>query len=212
LEIKDLTDSFCTKHKKWVQQFARKSFKKYPKNPRWDAEELESECWIGFVEAWKKYDPTYGVPFKIYARRQMLSHILKFVSSNMFTLKCRYDNVQNDKEKLDQIHHLEVNSIRLDTNAESAGHNAKESTRGFSERVPTSGVDLFGTICKREERGIVNEEIKKLRPIEQKILRLRYFGEETLEQIGKEVGYSGENVRLILKEAESKLKQRLEYL
>lgn len=203
MEIEKLSSKFVNKHKVWIKTIVAKSMRIYPQNPRWDAEELESVAWVGFVEAWKAYDKNFGVPFKAFARRQIVNQILKFVSENMFTLKCRYDNIKDKQDILDKVHNEQISMKTVGIPARS--NNTIENV----EVDPPSTYYSQTDIENKEVRQKIREELQKLPVLERKVLKLRYVDELTLTQIGKRINRSHECVRLIINKAQAKIKERI---
>lgn len=197
---KQITNQIYEKYKSFVRKIATISARKYPKNIRWDIDDLENAGWVGFIESWNAYDPSFNVPFKTYAYRQILNRILKFIDENMFTLRVLYQNIKNDPDKLTLVNNQETGAVRE--------YNVRQTEESFGLDFVPARSELLDDIVKKESRNAVRKEVAKFSKIDQKVIKLYYIDGKTLQEVGAACNRSHEWARLRLKKISGLLKDR----
>lgn len=205
MNIEDLTPQILAEHESYIKAIVRKTMRIYPKNPRWDADDIEGVVLWAFVESWRAYNPEKykNVPFKAYAKRHILNRIKKFVAVNIFTLKANYENLRRDNpDEITRLHDLEVGAVREYTlDGEETFESYCKDNRGQHEEI----------IEKKEIRAGIRELINALSGYERRLYRLRFIEDNTLKEISDKTGDSVSNVVVNLNKMMAKLKERIEY-
>lgn len=205
MKIEELTPQILAEHNNYIKAIVHKTMRIYPKNPRWDADDIEGIVLWAFVESWCSYDPIKykDVPFKAYAKRHILNRIKKFVAVNIFTLKANYENLRRDKpDEITRLHDLEVGAVReYALDGEETFESYCKDNRGQHEEI----------VEKKEIKALIRELINSLSGYERRLYRLRFIEDNTLKEIGEKTGDSVSNVMVNLNKLMAKLKERIEY-
>lgn len=199
MHINKFSKSLYNDLKPHIRRIASKSLRIYPKNPRWDLDELESVGWEAVIESWAKYDPSFGVPFKKYVTANVVHHILRFISANMFTMTVYYHNVKNKPDRLTKLHDTEVTMHR---NTENGDIQSEHSGNRNLEFVPSKYLNTEEEVERKNTRETVRRMVQELNPEYRKLIKLRHIQGKTFNQIGKELGKKTETVRKQLQKIE----------
>jgi RNA polymerase primary sigma factor len=83
----------------------------------------------------------------------------------------------------------------------------------YNEKVRSDRYwDTLDRLVQEGEEGVVNEQLSRLTDKHQKVMKMRYWGNATHEEIGLEMGYSKQRAQQVCAEAHKTLKVRLKHL
>lgn len=77
----------------------------------------------------------------------------------------------------------------------------------FKKDVKTE-IDLSDIVYEKDKERIIRKALLKLKPREERVLRLRFFNDLTYAEVAKKFGVSKERIRQIEKKALRKLKHK----
>ncbi len=197
-------------------------------------EDLMQVGMIGLLESYKRYDPTQAASFKTYATHFITGHIRHYLRDRQQLLKgpralqelaYRLSNIEKRlQQEFDREPTLLEIAAVLDVPIETA-----EEARTFERRsrmvwldqevndenqekrtlLDSLSSDEGGTQNRMDTRLFILEGIEKLEPLDQQLLRLRYFEDLTQAVIAEQLDMSQMEVCRKIKQAEKRLRKLL---
>jgi RNA polymerase sigma factor (sigma-70 family) len=183
IKNRDIFD--VTKYRGYVLSLAKKRTK--------DDEllkDLLQEGYIGIFEASQKYDNTKGMSFISYATFYIKRRMNCFLDSNLRTIRPPIKLIKN-KAIRDTLTHPSV--ISLSYVSDEGNLTLEEKLEGPIE------IEL-----DYENLGI---RISHLNQKEQELIRMKFYQDLTLQEIGDKMGLTKEAIRLQIKSVLNKLKE-----
>lgn len=173
-----------------------------------DLEDLYQVGIIGLQNAMKNYNSDSDAKFSTYAHFYIKGEILKYIRENR-AIKINYDtdklirSIAKVKEYLTQVNSRspsieEIASfLELDVSDIIDAINVTQSVKSLDYELTDEGkeVNLYDYqpyVEKGYDEDILmlRDEIDKLSPIEQKIIKSRYYEDKSQSEISKELGIS----------------------
>lgn len=160
---------------------------------------------IGLINAYKNYNPSYGVKFSTYAYSHILGEMKKFRRENKsikISRKIQYLSSRLDRliellsQKYNRIPTIYELSIELDIDEWKVieALNARNSVKSLDEPLNTDGkmISIIDTISTNENHDYteLNELLSTLNNDERKIIEERYFLDKSQSEVAEITGYS----------------------
>jgi len=212
-----------------VQAIARKIKRRLPTNV--DVEDLVQTGIIGLLEASSRYDVSRAVDFSAYASSRITGAILDELRKQ--DTCSRHDRkkareAENAKARLraitsDEPSHQEISEAigmglaeydqmlqRLESSKLVQGYSGDDDSEPTDtiSQIPSKDESPYDTYIKRENLRVLKGYMCQLKPKHRQVVRLRYFKEQGMRQIGDQLGVGEARVCQIHKEALAEL-QRL---
>ena len=94
----DQREEMITKYMELVEQVVRKfAYTSLP--PRIDEDDLRSEALLALIKSVDTYNPNRGVPFEVYAYRNMRNAVVDFLRKQGYFSRAQYDKYKALEEK-----------------------------------------------------------------------------------------------------------------
>ncbi len=195
-------EDMVIKYMELVEKVVRKfSYTSLP--PRIDEDDLRSEALLALLKSIDTYNPNKGVPFELYAYRNMRNAIVDFLRKQGYFSRAQYDRYKDMEEKYMQG---EITEAEFDA-IEGVAELSLESylMRVYEEFPSKSNVEE--EIARKELIEVVSEAIKKeLDEKERLIITLRYYEGLAFKEIAHVLDISPSRVSQLHTKALMKIK------
>jgi len=198
-------------------------------------EDLVQVGMIGLLEAQRRFDKTQNASFKTYATHFITGHIRHYLRDKQQLLKGPRSlqelsyRVQNSEKKLKQQLKRDPSSEEIAQDLETSLQHVEEA-QNYLQQMRMLWLDQTYTDSSQETRTLmdtlsdehsllesqidtriyIEEGIRQLSELDQQLLLLRYFEDLTQAAIAKELDMSQMDVCRKLKQAEKKLRKKLQ--
>lgn len=214
-----------------VQAIARKIKRRLPAHV--DVNDLVQTGIIGLLEASSRYDASRAVDFSTFANSRITGAILDELRKS--DTCSRYDRrkareAENARVQLmatsgeepsrEQIAQAvgvglaDYDRIlqRLESNklGPACGRNAEEGLVDEISQLPSKDENAYDALSKKEEQRLLRGRINQLKPRHREVLRMYYFKEMGLKEIGERLGLGEARICQIHKQALIELRQSIE--
>ena len=164
-----------------VRGLAGRLYARLPRGCGIDMADLIQAGNVGMVKATSNFEESYGAPLEGYARFRIRGEMLDMVRRN----------AERD-------------------NAGAAGPGANAGTPDLESQIPASpDSSPQQSVLRRQRSEIIWEELQRLPPRYQAVIRLRYSREMTLREIGKELNVNESRACQLHQIALTRLKRAL---
>jgi RNA polymerase sigma factor FliA len=214
-----------------VQAIARKIKRRLPAHV--DVDDLVQTGIIGLLEASSRYDASRAVDFSTYANSRITGAILdelrksdtcsrqdrrKAREAESAKLRLRATTgAEPSREEIAQavgVGLAEYEQIlqRLESNKQASGYCNEEEPNLADEmsQIPSKDESAYDVYSRKEDYKLLKARIDELKPRHREVLRLYYFKEMGLKQIGEKLGVGEARVCQIHKQALAELRQLVE--
>jgi RNA polymerase sigma factor (sigma-70 family) len=166
-----------------------------------DYEDLVQAGNIGLLIAIDRFDPERGCKFSTYARYWIWHHIVREVQNNGRTVRVPvWAYEQARREGVD----LPCGTWSLD--APHSGH----SDMTLAEVIPSGEISAHDALEAKQRDERVARRVRELEdPRHRRVIRGRFFREQTLQEVGEGEDVSRERIRQLEREALGLLERRL---
>jgi RNA polymerase sigma-B factor len=195
--------------------------------PGRDPEDLLQTARVGLVKAARSFDPQRGVPFVGYAAPTILGELKRSFRDGAWVIRPPraiqelHGRIASNYTGLTQQLGREPSIGDLARHLETAPEAVTEAVVCGSYLVPVSldearnGISWAETLSMPED-GLATEEIidlgtalGRLSPLERRVLRMRYFNNESQQGIGDQLGMSQVQVSRLLTRVLAQLREML---
>jgi RNA polymerase sigma factor for flagellar operon FliA len=213
-----------------VQTIARRIKRRLPAHV--DVEDLVQTGVIGLLEASGRYDSSRAVEFSSYANSRITGAILDELrkwdtcsrhdrrkAREAEEAKSRLRATAGEEPSREEIAEAvglalaEYEEIlqRLESGKQSPAHCADEQQNAPDEinELPCDDDSPFDSFCKGEDMRMLEAHIKQLKPRHQEVLRLYYFKDLSLKEIGRRLGVGEARVCQIHKQGLTELRRTM---
>lgn len=150
-------------------------------------EDLMQWGWLGMRKAALKFDPSKGFAFSTYSQWWITNYIQRCIMNERRTVRVPIQ-AQNAARNRGERFPLDEHSL------DRAVTVADAESETFLDRMPSDD-DIEQAAAENEGRDIVENAMFFLSEKDQKLIRQRFWGERTLNEIGIEQGVSRERIR-----------------
>jgi RNA polymerase sigma factor for flagellar operon FliA len=214
-----------------VQAIARKIKRRLPAHV--DIDDLVQTGVIGLLEASRRYDVSRAVDFSTYANSRITGAILDELRKS--DTCSRHDRKKAREAENAKIHlrALAGEEPSREQIAEAVGvglaeyerilqrlESSKQTPTYCNEEEPTTSDEMselpskdespYDTCTRKEDFKFLKAQISQLKPKQQEVLRLYYFEEMGLKQIGERMGVGEARICQIHKQAVAELRRLIE--
>lgn len=163
-------------------------------------EDRLAECRYGLFRAIRSFDPMRGIKFTTYAVRAMWSQMRR--TSDEFPLVGPAST---------QVYRLRRAKRRLEKQGEANDRHGLKLAMTYTDcdfsRMRSHSECVMERASIEEQKCVLDQMLAKLPPRDQEVLRRRFFGEETLKDIGDSMNITREAIRQIEAKALAKLRK-----
>lgn len=214
-----------------VQAIAKKIKRRLPAHV--DVEDLVQTGVIGLLEASSRFDASRAVDFSTYANSRITGAILDELRKSD---TCSRHDRRKAREAENAKFHLRANSgaepsreevakavgvglaeyerilQRLESNKQASSYCNEEEQNTTDEisQLPSKDESPYDTLSRKQDFKLLKDRINQLKPRYREVLRLYYFKEMGLKQIGERLGVGEARICQIHKQAVAELRQLLE--
>ena len=191
----------------YVRSIAGKIWKTLSKDIEFD--DLVSYGMLGLLEAADRFDPKYGANFMTFAYYRIRGAIYDGLRGMGWVSRSEYQKVRFEQQAtafLNNVHDRQMvpvgDSKRMGATEEEVNQladvvgslvtiyvTALDAMEGFQVKDETTPA-LDDSVEIQQSRELVQEALEKLPEQERKLLKLYYYKENSLEEVGKQLGLS----------------------
>jgi RNA polymerase sigma factor for flagellar operon FliA len=198
-----------------------------------DVQDLVQTGMIGLLEASERYNASRAVEFSTYANSRITGAILDELRKQDTCSRQDRKNAREIEQAKTQLRYKTGEDPTKAQIAEAVGMGLEEydstlrrleSSKQPSSRVgdheaemtdemdrlPSADESPFETCSKQEDSRLLRSYIEQLQPRQREILRLYYFQDLGLKEIGKRMGVGEARISQIHKQAVMELRRRIE--
>jgi len=197
-------EAFLSENIGFVKQVASKYCFDTPKFSFDDLVQIGNQAAIRALDS---YDSKKGVKPLTYVGNAIDRDICEFVRSNKYDVyvsnhaQRKAHKIANETGKTKDFNDLVA--VRLDWD------NPQGEGGGFAEVLPSGAPPPEQQMMVEEQSNILLEEINKLPPIQQKVIKGKYFDNISFVTLGAELGFSKQRAKQIEQKAFETLRTRL---
>lgn len=211
-----------------VQAIARKIKRRLPAHV--DVDDLVQTGVIGLLEASSRYDASRAVDFSTFANSRITGAILD-------ELRKSDSCSRNDRRKAREAENARIQLMaisgeepsreqiaeavgvgladydrilqRLESNKQAPAY-GKDDEEGLVDEIsqlPSKDENAYDALSKKEEQKLLRARINQLKPRHREVLRMYYFKEMGLKEIGERLGLGEARICQIHKQALAELRQ-----
>jgi len=191
----------------YVRSIAGKIWKTLSKDIEFD--DLVSYGMLGLLEAADRFDPKYGANFMTFAYYRIRGAIYDGLRGMGWVSRSEYQKVRFEQQAtafLNNVHDRQMVPVgenkRMGATEEEVNQladvvgslvtiyvTALDAMEGFQVKDETTPA-LDDSVEIQQSRELVQEALEKLPEQERKLLKLYYYKENSLEEVGKQLGLS----------------------
>ncbi len=178
---------------------------------------------LGLIKAARKYNPNIGTPFEDFAYLDIFGEMYELVNKSRDIKLSKaylqlYKKIQMAKAELINILNREPNISEIASYTEYDESLIAEvitlTTSMLSidaEYETTTGnvniMDTLGETPNYDNKILIEDSLKELEPLEQDVIKIRYFGDFTQTETAKILGISQVKVSRLEQKGKQKIKQ-----
>jgi RNA polymerase sigma factor for flagellar operon FliA len=214
-----------------VQAIAKKIKRRLPAHV--DVEDLVQTGIIGLLEASGRYDVSRAVDFSTYANSRITGAILDELRKSDTCSRhdrrkareaenaklCLRANIGTEPSREQVAQAVGVGLVeyerilqRLESNKQASSYCNEEEQHTTDEisQLPSKDESPYETCSRKEDFNLLKDRINQLKPRYREVLRLYYFKEMGLKQIGEQLGVGEARICQIHKQALAELRRLVE--
>ena len=184
--------------------------------PRYvEQQELEGWALLGLVEAGSRFEPERGVPFGAYAQRRIIGSVLNGIGKMHQAPESARQRVRRLARLQDVLPDFEVGAVpeesastRLARSIRAAGASILIQRMGEGPE-PTCDASPADAAMDRELHGRLRDAMSTLNAQQVRVMRMYYFEDKSMAEVGQAMGISTPTVCRRHKEALVALGEKL---
>jgi len=201
----DQREEMITKYMELVEQVVRKfAYTSLP--PRIDEDDLRSEALLALIKSVDTYNPNRGVPFEVYAYRNMRNAVVDFLRKQGYFSRAQYDKYKALEEK---YMNGEITEEEFDAVEGVAELSLESYIHRIYEEMPDKS-NIERELAREELIKALAEAIRSLPEKERLIVTLRYYEGLAFKEIARVLDISPSRVSQLHTRAMIHLKKFLE--
>ena len=179
---------------------------------------------LGLIKAARKYNPNIGTPFKDFAYLDIFGEMYELVNKSRDIKLSKaylqlYKKIQIAKSELLNVLNREpsiyelANFLEIDESLIAEVITLTTSMLSLDAEYENDNggnsciIDLVGTTPNYDDKILIEDSLQNLEPLEQDVIKIRYFGDFTQSETAEMLGISQVKVSRLEQKGKQKIKE-----